>query len=86
MRIVLRLIFYMSGIFYNLETRLPAEYSKILFNGNPMAVFFKFNEKSINISATNRLAADDNNNGYKYIARFYGELKGYTNMRMDMQR
>ncbi len=47
MRIVLRLIFYMSGIFYNLETRLPAEYSKILFNGNPMAVFLNSMRKAL---------------------------------------
>lgn len=34
---VLRLIFYMSGIFYSLETRVPAPFNGILLNLNPAA-------------------------------------------------
>ncbi|RHR52123.1 polysaccharide ABC transporter [Clostridium sp. AF18-27] len=35
--ICLRLIFYMTGIFYNVETRIPAPYGEMLTKGNPMA-------------------------------------------------
>lgn len=40
--IVLRLLFYMTGIFYNIETRLkgrvPDMYVRLVENGNPMAL------------------------------------------------
>ena len=36
--IALRMIFYMTGIFYNIEKRLPAKYVGILMKGNPMAL------------------------------------------------
>jgi len=35
--IVLRLVFYLSGVFYSLSTRLPKEYSKIVLRANPIA-------------------------------------------------
>ncbi len=37
-RIVLRLTFYMSGIFYNIATRVPAPYNDIIRRGNPAAL------------------------------------------------
>lgn len=36
--IVLRFIFYLTGIFYNIETILPEPYSTILLKGNPLAL------------------------------------------------
>ena len=36
--IVLRMLFYMTGIFYNIEHRLPANVSGILMKCNPMAL------------------------------------------------
>ena len=36
--IVLRMVFYLTGIFYNIEKRLPAKYTGILMKGNPMAL------------------------------------------------
>ncbi len=36
--ITLRMIFYLTGIFYNIETRLPQQYVQILLKGNPMAL------------------------------------------------
>lgn len=35
--IVLKLIFYMSGIFYNISFRIPSPYNLILLNANPIA-------------------------------------------------
>ena len=37
--ILLRLVFYMSGIFYSVTTRIPAPYGKILGTLNPIAFF-----------------------------------------------
>ncbi len=37
--IVLRFLFYFTGIFYSVETRVPAPFNKILLNVNPMAFF-----------------------------------------------
>ena len=34
--VLLRLIFYMSGIFYNVEKRVPEPYNHWMMNGNPM--------------------------------------------------
>lgn len=45
--IVLRMLFYMTGIFYNLETRLPSRYAGILVKGNPMALALSSLRKSI---------------------------------------
>lgn len=36
-RVALRLLFYMSGVFYNIMTRLEAPYDKLLMTLNPMA-------------------------------------------------
>ena len=36
--ITLRMIFYLTGIFYNIEKRLPAKFSFILMKCNPMAL------------------------------------------------
>ncbi|MCD8020716.1 MAG: ABC transporter permease [Clostridiales bacterium] len=45
--IVLRMVFYMTGIFYNIENRLPARYINILMKGNPMALILSSLRKSI---------------------------------------
>ncbi|MBP3389048.1 MAG: ABC transporter permease [Clostridia bacterium] len=37
MQALLRLVFYMCGIFYSLESRLPAPYNHILLKGNPVS-------------------------------------------------
>ncbi len=37
--VVLRLIFYMSGIFYNINKRVPKPYNKLLVYGNPIAMY-----------------------------------------------
>ncbi len=34
--VLLRLVFYMSGIFYDINKRVPAPYNKLLLNCNPM--------------------------------------------------
>ncbi len=34
--VLLRLVFYMSGIFYDINKRVPAPYNKLLLYGNPM--------------------------------------------------
>ena len=39
---VLKLVFYLSGIFYNINSRIPYPYSHILLNGNPIS--FLMNE------------------------------------------
>lgn len=36
--IVLRMIFYMTGIFYNIENKLPPQYTTLLLKCNPMAL------------------------------------------------
>ena len=36
--ICLKLVFYMSGIFYAITTRIPAPYNRILVNLNPIAL------------------------------------------------
>ena len=38
MTIVLKLTFYLSGIFYAISTRVPAPYNRILLNLNPIAL------------------------------------------------
>ena len=37
MNIVLKLMFYLSGIFYAISTRVPTPYNRILLNLNPIA-------------------------------------------------
>lgn len=37
--VVLKLIFYLSGVFYNLPKRVPAPYGEILLRVNPAAMF-----------------------------------------------
>ena len=44
---VLRMVFYMTGIFYNIEKRLPAQYTGILMKGNPMALVLSSLRKCI---------------------------------------
>ena len=34
----LRFVFYLSGIFYDINTKVPAQYRNILLIGNPMAL------------------------------------------------
>lgn len=36
--VVLRLVFYMSGIFYNIQKRVPAPYNELLLKVNPVAL------------------------------------------------
>lgn len=38
LRIVLQMLFYMTGVFYNIEQRLDAPYSTIILYGNPIAL------------------------------------------------
>jgi len=45
--IVLRFVFYLTGIFYNIEKRLPAQYTGILMKGNPMALVLSSLRKCI---------------------------------------
>ncbi|MBE5881000.1 MAG: polysaccharide ABC transporter [Lachnospiraceae bacterium] len=35
--VLLKLVFYMSGVFYNIQTRVPEPYNMILLYGNPIA-------------------------------------------------
>ena len=39
--IVLRMVFYLTGIFYNVVTRMPAPYGDWLIRYNPMAFFLE---------------------------------------------
>lgn len=43
--IVLKLVFYLSGIFYNVYTRVPEPYNKILLRGNPAAFLIEQSRK-----------------------------------------
>ena len=45
--IVLRLLFYMTGIFYNVETRLAkfAPWNKVILHGNPTGTASDFCQK-----------------------------------------
>jgi ABC-type polysaccharide/polyol phosphate export permease len=38
MNIVLKLMFYLSGIFYSIGTRLPIPYNRYFLKGNPAAL------------------------------------------------
>ena len=35
--VLLRLVFYMTGVFYSIPLRVPAPYGDILLHGNPVA-------------------------------------------------
>ena len=50
--IVLRMVFYLTGIFYNIEKRLPAKYTGILMKGNPMALVLSGIRKCVLWSGT----------------------------------
>lgn len=39
--VFLKLIFYMSGVFYNIKTRVPEPYNLMLLYGNPIACFIQ---------------------------------------------
>ena len=39
--IALRMLFYLTGIFYNVGTRIPAPYGEFLLKYNPMAFFLE---------------------------------------------
>ncbi|MBO4336890.1 MAG: ABC transporter permease [Lachnospiraceae bacterium] len=39
--VLLRLVFYMSGIFYDVIKRVPKPYNKYMLNGNPMALMIR---------------------------------------------
>ncbi len=45
--IALRMLFYLTGIFYNIETKLPKEYTGILLKCNPMALILSSLRKCI---------------------------------------
>ncbi len=45
--IVLRFIFYLTGIFYNIETSIPEPYGKLLISCNPAALFIDGLRKTI---------------------------------------
>ncbi len=45
--IALRMLFYLTGIFYNIETKLPAKYTGILLKCNPMALILSSLRKCI---------------------------------------
>ena len=45
--IVLRMIFYMTGIFYNIETRVPERFVGLLMHANPMALLLSSLRKCI---------------------------------------
>ena len=45
--IVLRMVFYMTGIFYNIEKRLPPKYIGLLMKANPMALILSSLRKCI---------------------------------------
>ena len=45
--IFLRLLFYLSGIFYNVYSRVPEPYNKILLRGNPAAFIIEQSRKII---------------------------------------
>ncbi len=45
--IVLRMVFYVTGIFYNIEKRLPGKYVGILMKGNPLALIISGIRKSL---------------------------------------
>lgn len=46
-RIVLRFVFYMTGIFYNIQTRLPGRVGNMLLKVNPMATLLSAMRKSL---------------------------------------
>ena len=37
--VILRLMFYLSGVFYNIGKRVPKPYNKLLLYGNPVAMY-----------------------------------------------
>ncbi len=45
--IVLRFVFYLTGIFYNIEASFPEKYAKILLTFNPIALFINNLRKTI---------------------------------------
>lgn len=45
--IVLRMVFYLTGIFYNVEKRLPAQYAGLVMKLNPMALLLSSMRKAI---------------------------------------
>ncbi len=45
--ILLRLVFYLSGIFYNIHKRVPEPYNKILLRANPAAFLIEQARKSM---------------------------------------
>lgn len=45
--IVLRLLMYLTGIFFNIETRLPAPYNRYVLHLNPVAFFISSIRKSV---------------------------------------
>ncbi len=45
--IVLRMVFYLTGIFFNIEKRLPKQYVGALMKGNPMALIISSMRKCI---------------------------------------
>ena len=45
--IVLRFVFYLTGIFYNIEASLPEQYARLLLTFNPVALFIDCMRKTV---------------------------------------
>lgn len=55
LNIALRIVFYLTGIFYNVAARIPAPYGEILTICNPMAFFLECMRNSLLYGRTPRL-------------------------------
>lgn len=53
--ILLRMLFYMSGVFFSLSSRVPEPYNKILLDYNPIAAFISFFRDAIMYQSTPNL-------------------------------
>ena len=53
--IVLRMLFYMSGVFFPIAERVPAPYNKILLDYNPIAAVIAFFRDSLLYQTTPNL-------------------------------
>ena len=53
--ILLRMLFYMSGVFFSLADRVPEPYNKILLDYNPIAAFISFFRDAIMYQSTPNL-------------------------------
>ncbi len=53
--VVMKLIFYLSGVFFNLEKRVPAPYGRLLMNLNPFALYMNEMRRVVLYEQTPRL-------------------------------